>query len=153
MTDATRILWQIEQGDTSAADELLRLVYDELRRLAGQRMAQEAVGHSLQPTALVHEAYVRLVDQTVPPQWDGRGHFFAAAAESFKAAVAEDSTFALAYLRLGDTYGWMEGAWSGAQAEAHIAEHYYSFDALREQGLDALIDELKKKNQSLEKSG
>ncbi len=82
MSDVTRILNAIEQGDTAATEQLLPLVYDELRRLAAQRMAQERPGQTLDATALVHEAYLRLVDVPKGSQWDGRGHFFAAAAEA-----------------------------------------------------------------------
>jgi hypothetical protein len=81
MSDVTRILSAIEQGDPRAAEQLLPLVYDELRRLAAEKMAQERPGQTLQATALVHEAYLRLVDVEEAQHWDGRGHFFAAAAE------------------------------------------------------------------------
>ena len=84
MSDVTRILSAIEQGDPHAADLLLPLVYDELRRLAAQRLAQEKPGQTLQATALVHEAYLRLVDTEKSPDWHGRGHFFAAAAEAMR---------------------------------------------------------------------
>lgn len=84
MPDVTRILNEIEQGDPSAAKQLLPLVYDELRRLAAARMAQEAPGQTLQATALVHDAYIRLVDVDQAQHWDSRGHFFAAAAESMR---------------------------------------------------------------------
>lgn len=89
MNDVTRILNAIEQGDPQAADQLLPLVYDELRRLAAQKLAQEKPGKTLQPTALVHEAYLRLVasgDPSAPKvlTWDSRGHFFAAAAEAMR---------------------------------------------------------------------
>jgi RNA polymerase sigma factor (TIGR02999 family) len=84
MSDVTRILLQIESGDPSAAEQLLPLVYDELRKLAAAKLAQEKPGQTLQATALVHEAYVRLVDAKVPQQWDNRGHFFAAAAEAMR---------------------------------------------------------------------
>src|SRR5262245_40587345 len=89
MSDVTRILSAIEQGDPSAAAHLLPLVYDELRQLAAQKLAQEKPGQTLQPTALVHEAYLRLVasgDASGPrePHWDGRRHFFAAAAEAMR---------------------------------------------------------------------
>ncbi|HUT90922.1 MAG TPA: ECF-type sigma factor [Thermoguttaceae bacterium] len=87
MTDITRILSAIEQSDPSAAEQLLPLVYDELRKLAAQKMAQEAPGQTLQATALVHEAYLRLVDTEKVQHWNSRGHFFGAAAE---AAVPED---------------------------------------------------------------
>src|SRR5262249_5682697 len=84
MSDVTRILSAIEQGDPSAADQLLPLVYDELRQLAAQKLAQEKPGQTLQPTALVHEAYLRLVDVERVQHWDSRGHFFAAAAEAMR---------------------------------------------------------------------
>ena len=84
MSDVTRILSAIEQGDPKAAEQLLPLVYEELRKLAAQRMAQENPGHTLQATALVHEAYIRLVDVDKAQHWDSRGHFFAAAAEAMR---------------------------------------------------------------------
>ena len=83
MSDVTHILQAIEQGDARAADQLLPLVYDELRKLAASRMARENPGHTLQPTALVHEAWMRLVGSK-NPKFDGRGHFFAAAAEAMR---------------------------------------------------------------------
>ena len=82
MDEVTRILRAIEQGDAHAAEQLLPLVYDELRRLAAEKMAREQPGQTLQPTALVHEAYLRLVDGGPMPPWNSRGHFFAAAAEA-----------------------------------------------------------------------
>jgi len=84
MTDVTRILNRIEQGDPSAAEQLLPLVYEELRRLAAQKLAQEKPGQTLQATALVHEAYLRLVDVDKAQHWNSRGHFFAAAAEAIR---------------------------------------------------------------------
>lgn len=84
MNDVTHILSRIESGETTAADQLLPLVYDELRRLATHKLAQESPGNTLQATALVHEAYLRLVDVDAPQRWDGRGHFFAAAAEAMR---------------------------------------------------------------------
>src|SRR5262245_27018743 len=84
MSEVTRVLSAIEQGDPSAAEQLLPLVYDELRKLAVQRMAQEAPGQTLQATALVHEAYLRLVDVEKAQHWNSRGHFFAAAAEAMR---------------------------------------------------------------------
>lgn len=84
MSDVTRILSQIDAGDPSAAEKLLPLVYDELRRLAAARMAAESPDHTLQATALVHEAYLRLVDRSSPQKWNGRGHFFGAAAEAMR---------------------------------------------------------------------
>jgi RNA polymerase sigma factor (TIGR02999 family) len=84
MTDVTRILSAIEQGDPHAADQLLPLVYEELRQLAGQKLALEKPGQTLQATALVHEAYLRLVGADRVQRWDSRGHFFAAAAEAMR---------------------------------------------------------------------
>jgi RNA polymerase sigma factor (TIGR02999 family) len=84
MSDVTRILSKIESGDQQASELLLPLVYDELRRLAAAKMAQEKPGQTLQATALVHEAYVRLVDSPSAQSWDSRGHFFAAAAEAMR---------------------------------------------------------------------
>ena len=84
MSDVTQILGQIEDGDGQAAEKLLPLVYDELRKLAAAKMAQEKPGQTLQATALVHEAYIRLVDTDRAQHWDSRGHFFAAAAEAMR---------------------------------------------------------------------
>jgi RNA polymerase sigma factor (TIGR02999 family) len=89
MSDVTRILADIEQADASAAERLLPLVYDELRKLAAQKLAQEAPGQTLQATALVHEAYLRLVGAAADRHWDGRGHFFAAAAEAMRRILVE----------------------------------------------------------------
>ena len=83
MSDVTHILERAREGDPAAADELLPLVYEELRRLAAQRMSKEAAGHTLQPTALVHEAWLRLVGNQ-DKKWETRGHFFAAAAEAMR---------------------------------------------------------------------
>src|SRR5215471_1848644 len=89
MSDVTRILDQIQQGDPSAAEQLLPLVYDELRKLAAERMAQEKPGQTLQATALVHEAYLRLVDADKVQHWNGRRHFFGAAAEAMRRILVE----------------------------------------------------------------
>ena len=91
MKDVTRILSAIEQGDPRAAEQLLPLVYDELRKLAGQRLAGEKPGQTLQATALVHEAYLRLVDAERVPNWDSRGHFFAAAAEAMRRILIDNA--------------------------------------------------------------
>ena len=88
MSDVTRILAAIDQGDTTAAEQLLPLVYDELRRLAKQRLSREQPGQTLQATALVHEAYLRLVGSE-NVRWDSRGHFFAAAAEAMRRILIE----------------------------------------------------------------
>jgi RNA polymerase sigma factor (TIGR02999 family) len=87
----TQILGQIERGDPSAAGQLLPLVYNELRKLAAARLAHEAPGQTLQATALVHEAYVRLVDAERPVEWNSRGHFFAAAAEAMRRILVEQA--------------------------------------------------------------
>jgi RNA polymerase sigma factor (TIGR02999 family) len=91
MTEISRILAAIGQGDSQLADQLLPLVYEELRQLAAHKLAHEAPGHTLQPTALVHEAYLRLVDQENEPHWDSRGHFFAAAAEAMRRVLVENA--------------------------------------------------------------
>jgi RNA polymerase sigma factor (TIGR02999 family) len=89
MNEVTRILSAIEQGDIHAADQLLPLVYDELRKLAAQRLARESPGQTLQATALVHEVYLRLVDAENVSRWDSRGHFFAAAAEAMRRILVD----------------------------------------------------------------
>src|SRR5207248_8944595 len=91
MSEVTRILSAVEQGDPSAAEQLLPLVYDELRQLAAQKLAQEKPGQTLQATALVHEAYLRLVDVDEAQHWNGRGHFFAAAAEAMRRILVESA--------------------------------------------------------------
>src|SRR5881396_4215657 len=91
MSDVTRILSQIEQGDPQAAEKLLPLVYEELRKLAAVKLAQEKPGQTLQATALVHDAYIRLVDAEQAQHWDSRGHFFAAAAEAMRRILIEDA--------------------------------------------------------------
>jgi RNA polymerase sigma factor (TIGR02999 family) len=89
MSDVTRILAGMERGDTQAAAQLLPLVYDELRKLAAHRLAREAPGQTLQPTALVHEVYLRLVSDDPGRPWDGRAHFFAAAAQAMRRILVE----------------------------------------------------------------
>lgn len=91
MSEVTRILSAIERGDPQAASQLLPLVYDELRRLAAHKMAQETPGQTLQPTSLVHEAYLRLVGERDGPNWDCRGHFIAAAAEAMRRILVENA--------------------------------------------------------------
>jgi RNA polymerase sigma factor (TIGR02999 family) len=91
MSDVSRILSAIEHGDPTAAERLLPLVYDELRRLAAVRLAREKPGQTLQATALVHEAYLRLVNPDRGQRWDGRGHFFAAAAEAMRRILVEQA--------------------------------------------------------------
>jgi RNA polymerase sigma factor (TIGR02999 family) len=89
MSNVTQILSQIESGDPSAAEQLLPLVYEELRKLAAAKLAQERPGQTLQATALVHEAYLRLVDAEKAQHWDSRGHFFAAAAEAMRRILVQ----------------------------------------------------------------
>jgi RNA polymerase sigma factor (TIGR02999 family) len=91
VSEITHILEAIEKGDAKAANELLPLIYQELRRLAAHKMASEAPGHTLQPTALVHEAYLRLVGPRQSQQWDGRAHFFGAAAEAMRRILVESA--------------------------------------------------------------
>ena len=91
MSDVTRILSQIEQGDPAAAELLLPLVYDELRKLAAAKLAQEKPGQTLQATALVHDAYIRLVDVEKAQHWNSRGHFFAAAVESMRRILVDQA--------------------------------------------------------------
>jgi RNA polymerase sigma factor (TIGR02999 family) len=91
MNEVTRILSAIEQGDPHAADQLLPLVYEELRKLAAQKLAQEKPGQTLEATALVHEAYLRLVDVQKAQHWDSRRHFFAAAAEAMRRILVENA--------------------------------------------------------------
>ena len=89
MNDVTQILTQIEQGDPTASEQLLPLVYDELRKLAAAKLAHESPGQTLQPTALVHEAYLRLIGSGEVAEWEGRRHFFAAAAEAMRRILVE----------------------------------------------------------------
>ena len=91
MNDVTRILSAIEQGDPQVGEQLLPLVYDELRKLAAQKLSQKKPGQTLQATALVHEAYLRLVDQERAERWESRGHFFAAAAEAMRRILVESA--------------------------------------------------------------
>jgi RNA polymerase sigma factor (TIGR02999 family) len=91
MSDVTRILSAIEQGDPHTADQLLPLVYDELRKLAAQKLAQQKPGQTLEATALVHDAYIRLVDVEKAQHWNSRGHFFAAAAEAMRRILIDQA--------------------------------------------------------------
>ncbi len=101
MADVTVLLSAIDSGDSLAAEQLLALVYDDLRRLAAHRLSHEAPGHTLQPTALVHEAYLRLVG-TAEAHWDSRGHFFAAAAEAMRRILVENARSKRRLKRGGD---------------------------------------------------
>jgi RNA polymerase sigma factor (TIGR02999 family) len=112
MSDGTRILDAFDQGDPHSADRLLPLVYAELRQLAAQRLAQEAPGQTLQATALVHEAYLRLVGGTeAPTNWNSRGHFFAAAAQAMRRILVEAARRKKRQKRGGQvrSAGWRSG--------------------------------------------
>jgi RNA polymerase sigma factor (TIGR02999 family) len=102
MSDVTRVLSGIEAGDPHAAEQLLPLVYDELRKLAAQKLAQEKPGQTLQATALVHEAYIRLVGADPSQPWQSRGHFFAAAAEAMRRILVEEARRKLRIKHGGD---------------------------------------------------
>jgi RNA polymerase sigma factor (TIGR02999 family) len=111
MSEVSRILSAIDQGDPRAAEQLLPLVYDELRRLAARRLAQEKPGQTLQATALVHEAYLRLVGGDSGAPWSGRGHFFAAAAEAMRRILIDAARSKQAGKRGG---GWRRPGWSSS---------------------------------------
>jgi RNA polymerase sigma factor (TIGR02999 family) len=129
MKDVTRILNAVEQGDPTATAKLLPLVYDELRRLASQRLSNESPNHTLQATALVHEAYIRLVDVDHIQQWKGRGHFFAAAAEAMRRILIDSARRRKAQKRGA---GWQQQMPEGLAAPE------------RDEDLIALDDALKK---------
>ena len=137
MSDVTRILTAIDQGDAKAANELLPLVYDELRRLAAQKMSQEAPGQTLQATALVHEAYIRLVGSE-DQSWSGRTHFFAAAAEAMR-RILIDSARRKKSIRYGGGRHRIDfseappaGALSGAASTDQSQDHLEDIIALDE---------------------
>src|SRR5262245_58385419 len=121
MSDVTRILSAIERGDPHAAAQLLPLVYDELRNLAAQKLAQEQPGQTLQATALVHEAYLRLVDAEQAQLWNSRGHFFAAAAEAMRRILVEQARRRHAAKR-GGQHGREELHESGIAAPGDVEE-------------------------------
>jgi RNA polymerase sigma factor (TIGR02999 family) len=102
MSEVTQILHAVAEGDPDAASQLLPLVYDELRKLAAQKLARETPGQTLQPTALVHEAYLRLVGEDQEQHWDSRGHFFAAAAEAMRRILVESARQKASLKRGGD---------------------------------------------------
>jgi RNA polymerase sigma factor (TIGR02999 family) len=125
MSDVTRILSAIEQGDPQAAERLLPLVYDELRQLAAQKLAQEQPGQTLQPTALVHEAYLRLVGVEQPQPWNSRGHFFAACAEAMRRILIEQARRKNADRRGGQ---WTRVALDQADAAASPPDELLALD-------------------------
>src|SRR5580692_931661 len=104
MSDVTRILSAIDQGDPAAAEKLLPLVYDELRKLAAHKLGQEKPGQTLQATALVHEAYLRLLDGDKAQHWNSRGHFFAAVAEAMRRILVDQARRKLSLRRGGDLH-------------------------------------------------
>src|SRR5262249_43518944 len=129
MSEVTRILSAIEQGDPSAAEQLLPLVYDELRKLAADRMAQERPGQTLQATALVHEAYLRLVDTDMAQHWNSRGHFFAAAAEAMRRILVDNARRKKTHKHGGDRQR-IDLAKVEATAEAKLDDWLVLDDAL-----------------------
>jgi RNA polymerase sigma factor (TIGR02999 family) len=134
MSDVTRILSQIEQGDPQAAEKLLPLIYDELRKLAAVKLAQEKPGQTLQATALVHEAYVRLVDVEKAQHWDSRGHFFSAAAEAMRRILVERARQRLSQKRGGHR----------VRLDLHVGEIACSEKPDETVALDEVIDLLEK---------
>jgi RNA polymerase sigma factor (TIGR02999 family) len=139
MPNVTHILSAIEQGDPNAAEQLMPLVYDELRRLATEKMAQERPGQTLEATALVHEAYLRIVDVEQRQHWNSRGHFFAAAAEAMRRILVEN-----ARRKRGLKHG---GALRRVNLDEAAACSYESDDELLclHEALDRLADEDPKK--------
>jgi RNA polymerase sigma factor (TIGR02999 family) len=139
MNDVTRILSAVERGDAGAAEQLLPLVYDELRRLAAQHLAQEKPGQTLQATALVHEAYLRLVDGTHVQSWNSRGHFFAAAAEAMRRILVDNARRKLSPKHGG---GWHRCDVDAVDADgANLPEQAGEIDLA---ALDAALDRLAK---------
>ena len=131
MSDITRILQSIDGGDAKAADELLPLVYEELRRVAAARMAQEAPGQTLQPTALVHEAWLRLGGEN-QPDWQNRGHFFSAASEAMRRILVESARRKLRLKRGGgqERVEWQESAIQAPAEEEKLLQVHEALNAL-----------------------
>jgi RNA polymerase sigma factor (TIGR02999 family) len=134
MADVTQILSAIESGDPKAAAELLPLVYDELRKLAAARLADEKPGQTLQATALVHEAYLRLVGNAPGVRWNGRGHFFAAAAEAMRRILVDNARRSRAGKRGGEMHRVdLDAAAPAAPPDESAAEELLALDeALRQ---------------------
>jgi RNA polymerase sigma factor (TIGR02999 family) len=130
MNDVTQILSRIESGDSTAAEQLLPLVYDELRKLAAVRLNQEKPGQTLQATALVHEAYLRLVDGNQAQHWNGRGHFFGAAAEAMR-RILVDAARRKASLRHGGA-GKRQGLLEGDFVATPVSDELLDLDAALE---------------------
>lgn len=130
MADVTQILSEIEQGDPAAAEQLLPLLYDELRKLAAQKLVHEKPGQTLQATALVHEAYVRLVDADKSQHWNSRGHFFGAAAEAMRRILVENARRRARVKHGGDRIREQLG--SSGVAAPEIGEDLLALDAALE---------------------
>jgi RNA polymerase sigma factor (TIGR02999 family) len=134
MSEVSRILSAIEQGEPHAAEQLLPLVYDELRKLAADKLAQETPGQTLQPTALVHEAYLRLVDIREAPRWESRGHFFAAAAEAMRRILIDNARRKHSQKRGGGRRRVeLDAATLGAAPEEQSAEDLLALDEALQQ--------------------
>jgi len=135
MNEITRILQAVETGDTSAAEQLLPLAYDELRRIAASKMANQRAGHTLQPTALVHEAYLRLLGADgKPARWNSRGHFFVAAAEAMRRILIESIRRKQALKRGGDLVrtSWHEAEYQTELPSESILAVHEALGALQE---------------------
>lgn len=139
MGEASRILERIRQGDPHAAEQLLPLVYDEMRKLAAHKLAQEKPGQTLQATALVHEAYVRLVGSESSPGWNGRRHFFAAAAEAMRRILVDRARARQALKRGGSGRRVDLDAefWQTRHSDAELIETHDLLDALARADADA----------------
>src|ERR1700688_1071051 len=135
MNDVTCILSDIEHGDPRAAEQLLPLVYDELRRLAAQKLAHEKPGQTLQATALVHEAYLRLVDVDKAQHWNSRGHFFAAAAEAMRRILVEQARHKRSAKAGGQLQrvGLPDGQWAGPSRNVDLIALDEALDKLASQ--------------------
>ena len=130
MTEVTRILSQIEQGDPSAAEQLLPLVYEELRRLAAAKLTHEKPGQTLQATALVHEAYLRLVDVEKSQHWNSRGHFFGAAAEAMRRILVDRARTKQSAKAGGENKRVEVGDWESPAAENSLLDLVALHEAL-----------------------
>jgi len=147
MTDVTRILNAIEQGDAKAADELLPLVYEELRLLAAQKLSREPLGQTLQATALVHEAYIRLVGAEAQ-DWKSRGHFFNAAAEAMR-RILVDNAWSLLIPVGNRTSGLMSGVWKRGMDAGKRQRNYGWGESDSKNAIDSPVLHVVKTSQSI----
>ena len=134
MSDITKILEAVQAGDADAAEQLLPIAYDELRRIAASKMASQRAGHTLQPTALVHEAYLRLLNPDgSQPKWNNRGHFFVAAAEAMRRILIESIRRKQAIKRGGDLVRatWDEAEYETAVPPENILAVHQALDTLK----------------------